>query len=45
MEPLNTVNYMIGGFVVIFGSIIGYVVSLMIRHNNLKKDQEILEQD
>jgi uncharacterized Tic20 family protein len=41
-STLNTVNYFIAGYVVIFGSIIGYVVSLFIRWKNLKEEQEIL---
>jgi hypothetical protein len=41
-ETLNTINYALAGFVVIFGSILGYIVSLFIRFNNLKKDEEIL---
>ncbi|MDO9085589.1 MAG: hypothetical protein Q7U53_05200 [Anaerolineaceae bacterium] len=39
---LNTVNYFIAGYVVIFGSIIGYVISLLIRWKNLKQEEEIL---
>jgi len=41
-EPLNTVNYLIAGYVVIFGSIFGYIASLVIRFTNLKKEEEIL---
>jgi hypothetical protein len=39
---LNTVNYFIAGYIVIFGSIIGYVISLLIRWKNLKQEEEIL---
>lgn len=41
-ETLNTINYAIGGFVVIFGAILGYIVSLVVRFNNLKKDEAVL---
>lgn len=39
---LNTVNYFIAGYIVIFGSIIGYVISLYVRWKNLKQEEEIL---
>jgi hypothetical protein len=39
---LNTVNYFIAGYVVIFGSIIGYVISLYVRWKNLKQEEEII---
>ncbi len=43
-STINTVNYFIAGYVVIFGSIIGYVISLYIRWKNLKQEQEILSE-
>lgn len=43
-STLNTVNYFIAGYVVIFGSIIGYVVSLIVRWKNLNEENEILKE-
>lgn len=43
-STLNTVNYFIAGYVVIFGSILGYIVSLIVRWNNLKQEKEILNE-
>jgi len=42
--PAETTNYMIAGFVVIFGVILLYVLSLYLRQRNLKQDLEILEE-
>ena len=41
-STLNTVNYLIAGYVVIFGTIFGYIISLFVRWKNLKQEQEIL---
>ncbi len=41
-STIDTLNYFIAGYVVIFGSIIGYIVSLFIRWKNLKQEEEIL---
>ena len=41
-STINTVNYFIAGYVIIFGSIIGYVLSLLVRWKNLKQEEEIL---
>ena len=41
-STINTVNYFIAGYVIIFGSIIGYVISLLVRWKNLKQEEEIL---
>lgn len=41
-STLNTLNYFIAGYIVIFGSIIGYVISLYVRWKNLKQEEEIL---
>ncbi len=41
-SAINTVNYFIAGYVVIFGSLIGYVVSLIVRWKNLREEEEIL---
>jgi hypothetical protein len=43
-STINTVNYFIAGYVIIFGSIIGYVVSLIIRWKNLKEEESILKE-
>lgn len=43
-STLNTVNYFIAGYVVIFGSIIGYIVSLIIRWKNVSEEHEILKE-
>lgn len=42
--PANTLNYMIAGYVVIFGIMIVYLASLIIRWRNLRQDEELLEQ-
>jgi hypothetical protein len=41
--PAETTTYMIAGFVIIFGSMGLYLLSLIVRHNNLKRDMELLE--
>lgn len=41
-STIDTLNYFIAGYIVIFGSIIGYVISLYVRWKNLKKEEEIL---
>lgn len=42
--PANTMGYMIAGFGVIFGVMIFYLASLIIRWRNLSQDMEALEQ-
>jgi len=42
--PANTTNYMIAGYVVIFGVMLIYLISLLIRQRNLQKDLEVLEE-
>jgi hypothetical protein len=42
--PAETTGYMIFGYVVIFGTLILYLVSLFTRWQNHKKDQEVLEE-
>lgn len=45
MEPTpDTVNYMIGGYVVFAVVMIAYIVSLVVRWNNLKREQQALEE-
>jgi CcmD family protein len=41
--PAQTVNYMIAGYVVIFGVIALYLVSLVVRQRNLLQDLETLQ--
>ncbi len=40
--PAETTAYMIAGYAVIFGLMLIYVVSLIVRRRNLKQDAELL---
>lgn len=40
--PADTFNYMIAGYIVIFGVLLVYLVSLVIRWRNLRQDEEML---
>ncbi len=42
--PANTTSYMIAGFTVIFGVMLLYLVSLVIRQRNLNQDLEVLQE-
>ena len=42
-EPAQTMNYMIAGFVVIFGVMALFLASLVIRGRSLQQDLETLE--
>ena len=42
--PIETTNYMIFGYAVIFGVMAIYLVSLFLRHRNLQRDLEVLEE-
>jgi hypothetical protein len=42
--PANTTNFMIAGYAVIFGIMLIYLISLLIRQRNLQKDLEVLEE-
>jgi hypothetical protein len=44
METLETTNYMIAGYAVIFGVMLVYLVSLFVRWRNLKQDVQILQE-
>lgn len=44
METLETTNYMIAGYAVIFGVMLLYLVSLFVRWRNLKQDVQLLEE-
>jgi len=41
--PANTTTYMIAGYTVIFGLMLIYLVSLIVRRRNLQQDAEMLE--
>ena len=41
--PANTLNYMVAGYIVIFGVMLLYWISLSLRRRNLIQDLEILE--
>lgn len=41
--PANTTTYMIAGYTVIFGLMLIYLVSLIVRRRNLEQDAEMLE--
>ena len=40
--PADTTSYMIAGYAVIFGMMLLYVLSLVVRKRNLEKDLEVL---
>jgi hypothetical protein len=42
--PANTTSFMIAGYTVIFGIMLIYLISLLIRQRNLQKDLEVLEE-
>ena len=42
--PANTTNYMIAGYAVIFGFMLIYLISLLVRQRNLQKDLEVMEE-
>ena len=42
--PAQTTGYMIAGYVVIFGVMLIYLVSLIVRRRNLAQDLETLEE-
>ncbi len=44
IPPLETTNYMIAGYAVIFTVILLYILSLYLRTRNLKQDIEVLEE-
>ncbi len=44
METLETTNYMIAGYAVIFGVMLVYLVSLFMRWRNLKQDVQLLQE-
>lgn len=42
--PIETTNYMIAGYTVIFGVMAIYLVSMYIRRRNLQRDLEMLDE-
>ena len=44
MEPMETTNYLIAGYTVIFGVMLVYLVSLFVRWRNLKQDAALLQE-
>jgi hypothetical protein len=42
--PAETTGYMIFGYIVIFGTIGVYLLSMINRWRNLRKDQEVLRE-
>ncbi len=41
--PAETTNYMIFGYIIIFGSMLLYVLSLYLRQRSLKQDIALIE--
>ncbi len=41
--PAETTNYMVFGYVIIFGSMLLYVISLYLRQRSLKQDLTLIE--
>ncbi len=41
--PANTLSYMIAGYAVIFGIMLIYLVSLVVRFRNLRQEEHLLE--
>ncbi len=42
--PAQTMGYMVAGYSVIFGVMLVYLISLIVRWRNLRQDEEMLEQ-
>ena len=42
--PANTMVYFVAGYAVIFGIMLIYVVSLVVRHRNLTQERQMLEE-
>jgi hypothetical protein len=42
--PANTVSYMIAGYVIIFGTMLIYLASLIVRKRNLEQDMQMLDE-
>jgi len=42
--PAETTRYMLAGYSVMFGVLLIYIISLIVRNRNLKRDLEILNE-
>jgi CcmD family protein len=42
-QPAQTTVYMIAGYVIIFGALTGYIISLAVRWKKLKAEKKYLE--
>lgn len=42
--PAQTVNYMIGGYAVIFGVMLFYLGSLVVRWRSLRQDEALIKE-
>lgn len=42
--PAETSSYMIAGYAVIFGVMLIYIISLILRRRNLKEDMQVLQE-
>lgn len=42
--PANTTVYMVAGYAVIFGIMLIYLVSLVVRFRNLRQEEHLLEE-
>lgn len=42
--PAQTTAYMVAGYTVIFGVMLVYLLSLLVRRNNLQRDLETLQE-
>jgi hypothetical protein len=42
--PANTTTYMIAGYVIIFGVMLLYVISVYLRNRNLERDLDVLQE-
>jgi TRAP-type C4-dicarboxylate transport system permease small subunit len=42
--PADTLNYFIAGYSVIFGVMLVYLISLIVRFRNLRQDEKNLEE-
>jgi hypothetical protein len=40
----NTIDYMVGGYVIFAVVMLAYIVSLLSRWNNLKREKQMLEE-
>lgn len=40
--PANTLNYFTAGYIVILGTLAVYIVTLIVRWRNLKRDEAVL---